>query len=501
MSLEYSYKDVEWCQSCFNKSDECFCDGNIIIPDSMDDVAKIISVKAYPSVTDSKTEEGRIVVNGQIKLNVLYIGENENSQICTLTASHPFSHVINASNVTDDFISLVNIVSCSLSYTTVNSRRLKTTTLLKFCALSCKNNRIKVLTSSEGAETKTKERTVPALKAMCSKKLVITDTPQLPAGKSAIVKILKQSAKITDKDFKVLNNKVIVKGNISASVLYFTEDNITDATVTIPFTEVVEAEGISPSFNTEVNLYVSDCDINPDTDLSGEYKMLDVNIILCAEIKSFITDTVDTVTDIYIPGGALKTSSVNLSVCNSLGELHEEEFIKESINLPKGMPSIQRVIDTECSITGISSSDDAVTANAEITLIYLSDDSASPVNTYTAKVPFVHKFASKNPFNPRCEVRHTGYALTGDNSLEVRIGADFMAYPHLEQSFSVFTECENEEYIPQKRSSVIIAFVNKDDTLWDIAKKYNISVSHLAGANAMEESASLKAGEKLIIPR
>lgn len=501
MSLDYSYKDIEWCQWSSDKSDECFSDGNIIIPDSMDDVAKIISVKAYPSVTDSKTEEARIIVNGQIKLNVLYIGENENSKICTLTTTHPFSHIINAPEVTADFISLVSIVSCSLSYTTVNSRRLKTTTLLKFCAQSYKNNRTKILCSAKGAETQTAEYSFPALRTACTKNIVITDTPQLPAGKGAIAQILKQSAKISDTDFKILNNKVIVKGNIAVSVLYLSEGTFTDATVTIPFTEVVEAEGLTPSYNADVSLYVSDWDIKPDTDLSGEYKMLDANIILSVEIKAFITDTLSAVTDVYLPGGALKTNSCTLNVKSPAFKLHEEEFIKEAVTLSKGMPSIRRIIDTECSITGITKSEDAVTANSEVTVIYLSDDSSGPVNSYTAKIPFVHKFAAKNPTSPCCEIKHLSYAITSDNSLELRIGADFTATPQQEATFSVFTQCEETEYTPQKRSSVIIAFVNKEDTLWSIAKKYNISLSHLASANALEENAALTVGEKLIIPR
>ena len=71
MSIDYSYKDIEWCQRVFNKSEECFCDAGIIVPDSMDDIAKVLCVKALPSVTDSKCENGRVTVSGQVKITFL----------------------------------------------------------------------------------------------------------------------------------------------------------------------------------------------------------------------------------------------------------------------------------------------------------------------------------------------------------------------------------------------------------------------------------------------
>lgn len=500
MSLDYSYKDIEWCQSLFHKSDECFCDGNIIIPDSMDDIAKIISIKAQPSVSESKCEDGRITVSGQVKLNVLYIGENENGKIFTLSVSHPFSHAINAPGVTNEFLPLTTVTSCSLNYTLVNSRRLKTTALIRFCTSSYKNNRLKALTAVSEAEAKTSDKTFTAARCICTKNIVIADTVELGAGKAAITSILKQNAKIADKDFKVLTNKIIVKGNIAASILYCAEDVFSDATVTVPFTEVVEAEGVSPSCNTNVTITVADCSIRPDTDLSGEYKMLDVNIVLSVAITAFASENISTVTDVYLPGGALKTISNPLRLQNGTTECIEEEFLKENITLSSGAPAIGRILDIDCRIGELNNSDGSVAGNAEVTFMYLSPASSS-INTYTAKIPLAHKFNQNSILSSRGEVNHIGYAITGDDTLEVRLSVLFITLTNEEENINIISDCSEAEYIPTKRPSVIVSFVNKGDTLWDIAKKHNIAVSHLASANAMDENSVLTVGEKLIIPR
>ncbi|MBR5535699.1 MAG: DUF3794 domain-containing protein [Clostridia bacterium] len=500
MSLDYSYKDIEWTQTLFNKSDECFTEGNIIIPDSMDDIAKIISIKAHPTVSDAKCENGRININGQIKISLIYIGENETGKIYTLNVPCPFSHTIVSNDITDEFLTLVTPVCCNVSHTIINTRRLKTTCALRFYASSYKNNRIKALSSAEGAQTICSEQNLYAARAICTKNIIITDNVEIGAGKNAITSILKHTVKITDKDFKVLNNKIIVKGNLNVSVLYCSEDSVNDAIVTLPFTEVIEAEGVSPSLTANVTLSVSDCEIRPDTDLSGEYKMLDINAVLSVNVRAFCQENIQTVTDIYLPGGALKSSFMPLKIQKDAASIAEEEFFKESITLPKGAPVISRVIDADCRIGEITLSDSAASATAEITFMYLSPSSSS-LNTHTAKIPLAHKFNSDSVTNIIGEVNHIGYAITSDDTLEIRLSVIFTALCNNYEEINIITDCIEEEYIPPKRPSVIVSFVNRGDTLWSIAKKHNISLSSLATANAMDENAVLTVGEKLIIPR
>lgn len=500
MSLDYSYKDIEWCQGVFHKSDECFCDCNIIVPDSMDDIAKIISIKALPAVSDTKCENGKISVNGQVKITLLYIGENENGKIFTLTVSQPFSHIITAPDITDGFLSLVNPCSCNINYSLVNSRRLKASAAIRFSAASYKNNRAKALTAVTGAEYLSTEKSLISARCICSKSIIVTDTVDIGAGKAAISTLLKNNVRISDCDFKPLNNKVIVKGNLSVSLLYCAEDTLSDATVTIPFTEVLEAEGVSPSCITNVSLNVADCEIRPDTDLSGEYRMLDVNVVLSACITAFVQDTVNAVTDLYLPGGALSTTTVPINIQNLLSEQKEDEFFKETITLPPTAPTILRIVDIECRIGEMSVSGSSASGNAELTVMYLSNDNSS-VNTYTARIPLSHTFASDSAVNLHCDINHIGYAITGDNALEVRLNVRFVSLCNDCENVSIISECTEESYTPPHRSSVIVSFVNEGDSLWSIAKKHNIALSHLASANAIDPNAVLTVGEKLIIPR
>ena len=63
---------------------------------------------------------------------------------------------------------------------------------------------------------------------------------------------------------------------------------------------------------------------------------------------------------------------------------------------------------------------------------------------------------------------------------------------------SDIVEGENESVV--KKPSVTIYVVNKNDTLWNLAKKYKTTVEELVKLNSIENPDSIFPGEKLIIP-
>ncbi len=61
---------------------------------------------------------------------------------------------------------------------------------------------------------------------------------------------------------------------------------------------------------------------------------------------------------------------------------------------------------------------------------------------------------------------------------------------------------ETDELIDKKnRPSIIIYMIQKDDTLWDIAKRYNTTVDEIVLANNVLSPTTLMPGEKIIIEK
>lgn len=500
MSIECLYKDIDWCKSAFYKSDNCLCDTSIIVPDSMSDIIKIVSVKALPLITETKSVSGQIEITGQVRFNVLYISEDDKSRICSLSQTAPFSHSITNPAIGENDIVLSSADSVTPAFTLLNSRKVKLSALIKFSADTYSVTRTRVLSRADNAETLTRDVSIPSYKVICSKNIVVTSNANIPAGKGAINKILKENAQITDSDYKILNNKLVVKGNILLSVLYDGE-SITDCSVSVPFTEVVEAEGLTPSLNAHVHISVADSDIKPDTDLSGEFKMLDATLVLNVRILAYTIQEFPLISDIFSPGFTLSTEQSTLNALSEAGVCCEEEFLKETVSLPSPMPSLVRITDFDVTVCDMEINNTAITLTAEVFIIYITDDASSPLNTYSVKIPLTHRITSCTPNRVKASVKHTGYALISDNTIDIRIGFNFELGFSKSCELTYYTSCETTQSKSENRASILVSCVNDGDSLWSIAKKYNIPLSHLAASNALDEASTLTVGKKLIIPR
>ncbi len=502
MSLKCSYRDVGWSECFADKNERTACDADMIVPDAKSDIAKVISVAAEPSVSSVEYSSGRVTVSGLVKFNVLYISDEENPRVMSITKSSPFTHVCICGSDEENVVCIAVPKVLSTDCTPVNSRRIKASCEISLSILCCQNIRSSILTMAEGAECLSREITLSALKAFAMKDISINETADIPAGKSPIDEILRSSAVVSGYETKVLHNKIIVKGSILVSLLYLSGSVLNNASVEIPFTEVVDAEGISGSCNSEITVSVSESDITPETDLSGEYKMINAAVVLSVTVRASQDETVSVITDAYLPHGAMRSEKRKITLRGSGSQICEEEFIKGALTLPPSFPPISKIFDLTCRLSEPKITDDGeVSASAEASILYISSDPSSPLVSFTGKIPFTHRMASSDIASLKISLNHCGYSISSANEAEIRLSVKFSASPSQTEEITVFTSAEEEQYTPPKRASIVISFVGEGDTLWSVAKKHNITRKDIVCANALTDDEVLKKGSKLIIPR
>ena len=73
----------------------------------------------------------------------------------------------------------------------------------------------------------------------------------------------------------------------------------------------------------------------------------------------------------------------------------------------------------------------------------------------------------------------------------------------IERKIDILTEIEETEILIDKKNkpSIIIYMVQKDDKLWDIAKRYNTTIEEIILSNDIKDPSSLMPGEKIIIEK
>ena len=100
----------------------------------------------------------------------------------------------------------------------------------------------------------------------------------------------------------------------------------------------------------------------------------------------------------------------------------------------------------------------------------------------------------------KCDVEDIE-AFIEANTISVKVTLSTLAKVFYEEKkFFISDAVEGENENVDKNSSVTIYIVNKNDTLWNLAKKYKTTVEELVQLNSIENPDSIYPGEKLIIP-
>ena len=92
------------------------------------------------------------------------------------------------------------------------------------------------------------------------------------------------------------------------------------------------------------------------------------------------------------------------------------------------------------------------------------------------------------------------FTIMPDESIDIKIDLEFLVSLSNNQKLQVIEEINIDESRQNERYSLIIYFVKPGDTLWNIAKRFRSTVSHIAKMNGIEDENKINIGQQLFIP-
>jgi len=491
------------CRIKSNFSSEC----DVIVPDSKPDILKVLQISARPKVTSCEIRNGHLIATGSVAFDILYLSDNEEKSVKSITSSCEFSNLVRENNIKDSMISIADVDVSDLNCVVANCRKLsiKATLTLSGTVYSCYN--INVISDIEGACSKKKELISDMICVNCSDTADVTESFSIAADKAPISEILKSDATIEESSLKVIDDKAIVKGTVRITVLYTGDSSPEYIQTEVPFAHIVEAEGIRESMNCSHSVKLTDISSTIKPDRDGKLNGIDVFFRLYMTVTAKNKATVSCVTDAFLPRGAIdmKYSPVSAEYVENLLTCNTD--IKEKITLADGMPSIKTVYQVitrpfieSCVPEGNKL---LISGYTEVYLLYLSD-SDCPVCSHKVNVDFSTQCDSPGcMITPvtSCKMKNISYILSDDRTLELRGNVEIEVQCVKTTETEIVYDASPAEYIPEKRPSIIVSCVHTGRTLWDIAKEYCVGPEDILAANALESEADLHSGAALIIPR
>lgn len=492
-------------------------ENDIIVPDIKPDLLKILQVSSDVVVNQKNIQTDKVYIQGIIRLNILYLPDNDSAgNIHSIISVQDFSHSVDVKGAKPG-MNLTVEAECEMpEHTLVNSRKLNVRNKIGLGIKITVPSEIDVASFVDGDEQiQVKETHMKICNAHSDteRDIIIREQLEVPAGKPDIAEILKLTAKPMASELRILNDKVALKGETKICTLYCSDDDSSPVQFMehiLPFSEVLEIEGLCEGMIGEIDFCVKDIyfEIRPDND--GDKRVLGIEITLCAFVKASEVIEFDALRDAYGIKRPLVLGKANYNLEQLIENCFTQSSQKEFISVPDYMPDIYLVFDCSAvpNIENITIENGCVTVSGFLNtnILYLAHDSSMPVASFNHTTLFSHTFDVQNiqknsVCDAKADIEHLSYTINGARGLELRIVVAISLKAVNPNSTELICEMDwSEETDTEAPPSAVVYFVQKGDTLWDIAKRYRTTPDAIISDNGPEKDL-IRPGNRIYIFR
>ena len=513
MSFELEKASLKICESLKETNLKLIMNTDVIIPDAKPDVLNILDVSALSSVEEKQVQDSKINISGKVHYTILYSAGDEIGEIKSILYAVPFKEEVNIDGLDENSLNYVLVSVAHIEPTIVNSRKINIKTVLNFeiCAVKQKNCVAVCSVDSEYNLPFRKEKLDILDMAVCSQNsFFVSDELKVSAG-NGIDEILKADVEVVGREVKAMNNKLVIKGSVLTDILYVSEGELYHTENETPFTEVVDTQGLTPEMDTELKYAIHSFDVEPI--LNENEKLINFECKVDVVLKAYEEEIYEVISDIYSPDYEVETPKESCEI-RTLSDSFKESFtVTEVVSLQDSKPNILKVFSF-----GVTPHVDTITAadgnaiidgylNAKI--MYLTDSESSPIYSSEKKIPLSlrvnnKKIRSDSILDIEVVCEHAGYILKSEKDFEVRASVKAGGKIISKIFAEVISDVRIKEDAPickENQPGIVIYFADREENLWNIAKKYNTTTAEIAQLNGIEENATLTDRQQLIIPK
>ena len=410
----------------------------------------------------------------------------------------------------------------------INSRKLSIQAVISLMPRVEENTQEEVCVDLNGAEKEQakggkeleyRKKPLDYLETAVSKRDLfrIHEENKLPAGLPAVGTVIWRSTAIQHVNFKPLSGKIAVGGELSLFLIY--KEDISGRTnwyeTTMPFSGNIECQGCEEMMTADIAYEVGHEEITVREDSDGEARMLGVELALELEIKLLQKESSHIVADVY--GVSCEVAAI--SSPKKFRQLQQDAYLEEKLTgtvKPDGIDTkILQICHSEAKpeIENCIFGDDEIEirGSAEVQVLYLNNEDGNNFAMAESRLPFtitrklsgLQKDMEYNIENcslkPQLEQLHVVMKDGERIEWQAVLTLHLMLYGEAQEEILTdlkITELDSSKL--EKLPGFAIYFVKEGDTLWQIGRKYYVSVDKIKEVNQLT-SEDIAPGDKLLI--
>lgn len=279
------------------KRDTMMLREDVRLPQALPIAEKILNADAYAVVKSVKTEELKIIVEGELRLSVLYLSTDKGAPLQQFNESVPFGHIITSEGLSpQDMVSAdVSLSDLNVSIAEEAGEILRISAKIAIMCAARADNEIEYLEDAYSLKNKLNlkydEQACRHLVLNECTKAIARSTISVPSTEPSVSRIVCLKASPSIAAVHPNTDRVYIEGLMMFTLCYTSADGMRSYSGETPFEAEVQMDGITTDQDIEVSADVEYCTYE------GTGRDISVKFMLDVEIRAFAQSSMRIVSD------------------------------------------------------------------------------------------------------------------------------------------------------------------------------------------------------------
>lgn len=488
---------------------------DVNISDNKPDASHLLNSKGEIILEEIRAGENTVNLRGRLIVSILYLTDTEGN-CASMEAVLPFEERVNMEGVTNGDIILTDWTIEDLTVGLINSRKLSVQAVVSLgleLEEHVEQDTAVDLYHEEPVEYR--KRTYPMVELVVQKKDIfrLKEEMELSGNLPNVFQTIWHHITFDHVEFKALDEKISIQGEMRAFFLYEGEgDN--DRTLwyenTVPFSGIVECHGCRENMVSDISYSLGQCNVEVRQDFDGEERVFCVEPVLDLDIHLYEEENMEVLSDIYGVEKEIEALTTEVQLKSLLMSGSGKCKIAEHAKIQNPEMPMYQLIHSEGEIQieeqSIVENGIAITGTLTVITLYLCSNGAKTIYSTRNVLPFQYVIEAENItptsiFKLRCSIEQLTVTMLDSDELDVKAALQFKVIVFAVQKSNLITDIKVEELDLNKLSELpgmVIYIAGPNDTLWDIGKRYYVTIAQLKEVNELVTE-EINAGDKILV--
>lgn len=490
MDCNITKNNIYSCKTVYENFSEEKVDLDIVIPDYCAAAVRILKCEVQPVISSKTIDGDRLILEGTCTVNVMYADE-QTGAVKSIVESAAFTQTQVLKEQLSAYRIKVRLRTSNVSCRLQNSRRISVKAVVGIAAKVMGNAETSVIDSIDDCDIETLFDKVDFCTYAGSGDADIRISAESELS-APVLDVIKCDGCITVGDLKVINDKIIIKGEAVVSCLYTTGETTSDlesTEIVIPFNEIVDVEGAQENSEGEAECEIVSirCDIGDDS------SVISIEVDARATASAYNNLQVNLLKDVYSRASEINVTSSEISIESLYDNMNFTEAVRNSVELDINEARVSDIV-LKPVVKNISMGDGTLIIEGDINACIFAAN-RDEYRFADRSVPFsIEKSFPDTTENLRCEAtvcaKNVSCSMPGDTTLEFKADLEFNILVFSNSKYNVIENIEVDEQAQRTcfGSKIVLYYADRGENLWDIAKKYHTSVDVIKRDNTLDDS-------------